>query len=67
MAKWLSKVEGCDLCKKDLNKEEFFVDGKTVYGPWGLLCMDCHSKFGAGLGTGYGQKYRTSDREKVEG
>jgi hypothetical protein len=34
-----------------------FIDGKTVMGPWGKLCMACHKKVGVGLGLGRGQKY----------
>jgi hypothetical protein len=35
-----------------------FVDGKTCMGPWANMCMACHRKYGAGLGTGLGQHYR---------
>ena len=55
----------CDVCRKRL--KEFFIDGKTIYGPWGILCVECHAKVGAGLGVGRGQKYRLDSLQKVEG
>jgi len=55
----------CDLCRRTL--EGFFVDGKIASGPWGILCVPCHTMYGVGLGTGKGQKYRLSDLEKAAG
>lgn len=67
MGEWLSEVGNCDLCGTDLNEEEFFVDGRTIMGPWGLLCVECHGHRGVGLGTGKGQKYDSKTKVKVEG
>jgi hypothetical protein len=53
---WLSKRDKCDLCKWDISKE-CFIDGRTTYGPWALMCESCHGLYGVGLGTGRGQKY----------
>lgn len=54
--KWLgSEPKTCDLCHKPFTKA--FVDGKTSYGPWGLLCVARHKTWGVGLGLGKGQKY----------
>lgn len=45
----------CDLCDKPLTQA--FVDGMTTVGPWAMMCLSCHKKYGFGLGTGRGQKY----------
>lgn len=65
MAKWLSEVGKCDICKSEMG--EFFYDFATVMGPWALGCEACFRKYGRGLGTGLGQKYNTETREKVDG
>ena len=64
--KWKgSKPETCDLCHKPLQIQ--FVEGKSCYGPWGIFCAVCHSRFGVGLGTGKGQRYDLASLEKVAG
>ena len=67
--KWMSEAPvECDLChKKFKGFAQFFVDGKTIYGPWGIMCPDCHKSFGCGLGTGKGQKYNLNTLDKLEG
>jgi hypothetical protein len=45
----------CDNCNRPITHQ--FVDGKTKYGPWGILCMTCHEVVGVGLGIGKGQMY----------
>lgn len=66
MAKtWLGKRDKCDLCKRDISKEAF-VDGRTTFGPWALMCTYCHTLYGVGLGTGFGQVYE-ADGKKVGG
>jgi hypothetical protein len=45
----------CDICHRQIKK--IFVDGATRQGPWGNMCLPCHSAFGVGLGTGKGQRY----------
>jgi len=72
MTKWLSKIPTCDACSRDLNEEEFFYDARTRknspgQGRWGCFCHKCFSNWCIGLGTGFGQKYKTGTREKVEG
>lgn len=60
-----SPITNCDLCHLPIVKE--FVDGKTVYGPWAILCPSCHRAKGVGIGTGKGQRYkarRINDEEK---
>ena len=47
--------ETCDICGRPIVKE--FVDGATCHGPWGIMCLFCHSLDGRGLGVGRGQKY----------
>jgi hypothetical protein len=62
MKEWLSPPpEKCDLgdCKID----DFFVDGKTVFGTWACMCPECHEHGGIGFGIGKGQLYwRVGDR-----
>lgn len=49
------KPECCDLCQTPI--EEVFVDGKTIHGPWGIMCAVCAMSKGVGLGEGMGQLY----------
>jgi len=65
--KWMGSVDACDICRCDLKLEPYFVDGKTKMGPWALMCPADFKAHGVGLGTGRGQKYRTSDLVKIEG
>jgi hypothetical protein len=44
----------CGFCGVKLRTD--FVDGATPKG-WTLLCLECHSRYGYGLGTGKGQHY----------
>lgn len=63
-----SPIRKCDLCSMPIQKE--FVDGKTLSGPWGILCPACHRTFGYGVGTGRGQRYQLQENGswlKVEG
>ena len=54
--RWLGTLPThCDLCGAKI--EKYFVDGKTVMGPWGILCDSCHMSRGCGLGVGRGQRY----------
>ena len=57
----------CDICEASITNE--FIDGKTTFGPWGIMCSSCHAANGIGLGLGRGQKYRKiiEHFEKVEG
>jgi len=56
--KWLSNYDKCDICGCRIKGVvPYFVDGKTKYGPWGLLCPECHKQYGVGVGYGIGQKY----------
>ena len=42
----------CDFCKREV---AIWVDGKTVYGPWANMCLECYKVKGVGLGIGKGQ------------
>lgn len=68
---WLSPAPvSCDLCSTPLTLtagHTHFVDGKTRFGPWAAMCVNCHAANGVGLGTGRGQKYSLKTLEKVEG
>lgn len=44
-----------------------FVDGATQFGPWALMCLPCHERYGKGIGTGRGQKYNGTTYEKIAG
>jgi len=55
--RWLSAMpEECDMCHTPL-KGKAFVDGKTAFGPWAMMCEACHRDQGFGLGVGRGQHY----------
>jgi hypothetical protein len=45
----------CDICGRALT--DTFIDGKTAFGPWAMMCTGCHTDQGGKLGTGLGQKY----------
>ena len=63
--KWLgSTPTNCDLCKAPIDNT--FVDGKTCYGPWAIMCITCHTQVGCGLGTGKGQKYEKQREDWVK-
>ena len=49
--------------------ENTFIDGKTKFGPWGIMTPASFEKFGIGLGLGKGQKYELTNRKflKTEG
>lgn len=66
--KWMgSKV--CDFCHKDI--DDILIDGKTMMGPWAVMCEECHSIHGyPTFATGIGQKYKKNsegDFVKIEG
>ena len=65
MTKWLGTLDGCQICGMEVG--DTFVDGRTVHGPWAIMCEVCHKTHGVGLGTGKGQKYDTKTKEKLEG
>lgn len=53
---WMGKAPvHCDVGGEPI--ATLFVDGRTVMGPWGNMCMTCHKKFGSGVGVGKGQMY----------
>ena len=70
--RWMGPLPtNCDICKKALVGG--FVDGKTLFGPWGIMCVlstpgspSCFQKHGGRLGQGWGQKYNAAG-EKVDG
>jgi len=47
----------CDFCQKDLNYEEYFIDGNTKTGIWALMCPQCFDKQGTTIRFGEGQLY----------
>ena len=59
---WLgSEITECNLCKRKLGPMEgegiLFIDGRTTFGPWAIMCLSCHDYYGVGLGVGRGQAY----------
>ena len=66
---WMgSTPDKCDNCGQEIGAQ--FVDGKTVMGPWGMLCVACHKTIGVGLGLGKGQLYeyqKSGDWLKIKG
>lgn len=62
---WVGDVPTkCDLCGGPLTYG--FVDGKTAYGPWAIMCFGCCWKRGVGVGLGVGQHY-SAEGVKVAG
>jgi cytochrome c553 len=56
MNTWQGSVpQTCDICEKKLHNS--FIDGKTQFGPWAMMCVSCHRANGGKLGLGIGQKY----------
>ena len=45
----------CNLCNEKL--VDTFIDGRTQFGPWAIMCQSCHLEHGVGLGLGRGQVY----------
>ena len=63
---WVSPVPThCQVCGMIL--ENHFIDGRTFVGYWTIMCLECHSKDGVGLGLGKGQKYEIKTLKRVEG
>ena len=63
--KWYGTLpKNCDLCKNKL--EKVFIDGKTKFGPWAIMCESCFEINGVGLGVGKGQKYSIPKGQKIE-
>lgn len=65
---WISEIpECCDLCQSKI--DDMFADGKTLDGPWAIMCPFCALTKGVGLGEGCGQLYsRVGDKfVKVKG
>lgn len=65
--KWMGVVpEVCDFCGEPL--EDVFIDGRTQFGmAWGIMCVECHTYKGCGLGEGKGQKYDLKTLIKIGG
>lgn len=56
----------CDICGRTLANSGIFVDGKTAFGPWAMMCSGCHHDNGGKLGQGMGQKYTFENGEWVK-
>ncbi len=64
--KWMGRVPvRCEGCGDIL--EGVFIDGKTAFGHWAIMCDNCYTTHGVGLGIGKGQKYDLKTLEKIEG
>lgn len=50
-----SAPKECQICQQPI--DVVFVDGRTIRGPWGYMCLKCHREHGVGLGLGKGQLY----------
>lgn len=68
--KWMGGTPAdCNLCHNPFGckNTKFFVDGKTLFGPWAIMCDTCHRDQGGKLGKGFGQRYNVETLEKVGG
>ncbi len=53
--KWLGSTT-CNFCRYALPAA--FIDGRTIHGPWAVMCARCWPVHGNGrLGEGFGQRY----------
>lgn len=63
---WISEPPKlCQICEEPIKGS--FIDGKTVYGPWAVMCVPCHCEVGQGFGTGKGQQFDTVTLRKILG
>lgn len=46
----------CEICKKPL--KEYFVDGKTVWGPWAIMCFQRQPSIVARLAGEYAEGHK---------
>lgn len=53
---WMGHVGDKDDFQKPIKDE--FIDGKTTYGPWGIMSPESFRQFGVGIGLGKGQWYK---------
>ena len=68
--KWMGEQpKDCDLCHNPFGfkNTKVFIDGRTAFGPWAIMCEACHRDQNIGLGTGKGQKYNWDTLEKIDG
>jgi len=63
---WTGSHSNCDICRQPLGTRNF-VDGKTAFGPWALMCLGCARDNGVKYGTGLGQLYDGKTRIKLKG
>lgn len=62
--KWYGILpKNCDFCKNKLKK--VFIDGRTKFEPWAIMCKSCFKINGVGLGIGKGQKYSIPGGQKI--
>jgi hypothetical protein len=62
---WGKPPVHCQLCGSKLTTA--FIDGRTQFGPWAIMCPICHRTSGCGFGTGCGQKYILPSMRKTQG
>jgi hypothetical protein len=64
--KWQGSKPICDFCHQ--SPSIYFVDGRTIHqNQWAIMCQDCFSDHGVGLGAGNGQAYAIPSLVKIEG
>ena len=45
----------CSLCHADITHD--FIDGRTTYNTWAMMCPTCYAEDGIGLGLQRGQRF----------
>lgn len=67
VSRWLGGIpKTCQICSIPLTRQ--FIDGKTVFGPWAIMCVLCARDQGIKeYGTGVGQLYDLETLVKVAG
>lgn len=63
---WMGQAQTqCDICSKPITKK--FIDGKIKgMSCWGIMCKECFTLHGVGLGLGVGQIYTKTGSEFVK-
>jgi len=54
MPEWIGD-RTCNFCHQEI--KDCLIDGKTIEGPWAVMCPICFVMQGVGVGQGQGQMY----------
>lgn len=52
---WTGDHPPCDIHLQRGERVRGYADGRTVFGPWAVMCRECFGRYGTGTGIGNGQ------------